>query len=96
MLALALQATKMAWESYKERFSEYQPKATWQGRRHADVQFKVKGVTLRGSFDLEPGGIALDLEVPLVFRPFKKKAIGAIEREIQKWIEKAEKGELDD
>lgn len=92
---LAEKATKRAWESYKERFAEYSPQATWQGHRHADVQFTVKGVKLKGTFDLEPGGIALDLEVPLLLRPFKAKAIDAIEREIQKWIAKAEAGELE-
>jgi hypothetical protein len=32
--------------------------------------------------------------VPLVFRPFRGKALEIIEREARVWLEKAKKGEL--
>jgi hypothetical protein len=92
--SLAKQATLRAWESYQTRFSEYSPTATWVTDDRADVTFRVKGVTLRGALDLEPGGIGLELEVPFLFRPFKKIAIAKIESEIRTWIGKAERGEL--
>lgn len=90
----ARKAADKAWEAYSERYSKYHPKATWTSDTHADIQFTVKGMTLDGSLDLEPGGIALELDVPFVFRVFKKQAIGVIEKEIQHWIDKAKAGEL--
>ncbi len=89
-------ATTKAWESYSQRFEKYSPTADWTSDKHADVSFTVKGVTLTGTLDLEPGGVALDLDVPFVFRPFKKKAMGVVEEEIEKWIAKARNGELDE
>ena len=93
--ATAKKAAEKAWEAYSEKYAKYHPKATWTSDTHADIQFSVKGMTLKGALDLEPKGIAMDLEVPFVLRVFKKQAIDVIEREIQKWIDKAKAGELD-
>jgi hypothetical protein len=91
---LAKQATLKAWESYQTRFAKYTPTATWVTDDRADVTFRVKGVTLRGSLGVEPSGIALDLDVPFVFLAFKKLAVAKIEEEIRTWLGKAERGEL--
>ena len=87
--------TDKAWEAYSKRFSEYQPTATWTSDTHADVTFNVKGVTLRGSLDLVPDAIEMDLSVPFIFRPFKGKALGLVEREVRAWLAKEKAGELD-
>jgi len=92
---LAKKATEKAWASYSERFAKYEPTSNWTSETHSDVSFTVKGVTLNGSLDLEPGGVALDLDVPFIFKPFKNKAMGVVEEEIKDWVKKAEAGELD-
>ena len=38
--------------------------------------------------------IELELDVPFLFRPFRKQAIRVIEEEVQEWIEKAKAGDL--
>ncbi len=91
---LARKATDKAWEAYQTKYAKYSPTAEWKSDSHADVAFTVKGVKLNGSLELEPNAIALDLDVPLLFRPFKKKAMGVVENEIQNWIKKAERGEI--
>ena len=90
----AKKAAMAAWAAYSERFAKYSPSADWTTETHANVAFHVKGVTLKGTLDLEPKGIGLELNVPFLFRPFQKKAIDVIEREIRSWVEKAEAGEL--
>ena len=92
--ATARKVTDQAWASYQERYSQYQPQANWTSETHADVQFSVKGVTLKGSIDLEPKAVALDLDVPFLLRPFKGQAIAVIEREIRVWIDKANAGQV--
>jgi len=94
--ATARRAAEKAYDSYKERFAEYKPTADWTSERHCDVTFTVKGIRLAGTIDLEDDGIHMDLDVPLVFRPFKKRALGLVEKEIATWIGKAERGELDE
>ena len=83
-----------AFASYKERFAHYHPNAKWVSDTRAEITFKVKGVALTGELEVNERDIEMDLEVPFVLRPFKGKAIGLIEEEIQKWVAKAKSGEL--
>jgi hypothetical protein len=92
---LARKTCKKAIESYAERFENYEPTSVWSNEDRADIAFNAKGVKLNGSIVLSPGEIALALEVPFLFRPFKKKAINIIDNQIRTWIEKAGAGELD-
>ncbi len=94
--AMARKATDKAFAAYQERFSEYSPTANWVSDERAEISFNAKGIKLDGAIELRPGEIGLELDVPMLFRPFKKKALGVIEEQIQVWIGKAEAGELDE
>lgn len=93
--ALAKKATLKAFESYAERFSEYNPTADWISDSKANISFNAKGIKLDGVLELVPRGILLDMSVPFAFKLFQKKAIGVIEEEIKRWIERARNGEFD-
>lgn len=90
----AKKAAQKAWEAYSERFSEYNPQANWTSDTHADISFRAKGIHLKGSLELPPGEIVMDLDVPFVLRMFQKKAVEVIDREIKHWVGKAKAGEL--
>lgn len=92
--ATARLAAEKAYAAYSKEYAEYSPTADWTSDTHCDVTFTVKKVTLEGTMKLEPGKILMDLNVPLLFRPFKKLALGYVEKEIRVWIEKARRGEL--
>lgn len=92
--ALAKKATVAAFDAYKERFGKYNPTATWVSENKADISFGVKGMTLNGTIEVTPKSVDMDLDVPLVLKPFKGKALGVIEEEINKWVKKAKAGEL--
>lgn len=94
--ALAKKATQKAFESYQERFAEYNPTANWVTDQRAEIGFSVKGMTLDGAVEIHPGEIHLELDVPFIFKPFKKKAMSVIEEQIQLWVAKAKAGELDE
>jgi len=91
---LAKEATVRAFEAYQKRFADYQPKMRWTGERDARIEFTVKGMKLEGSIGILPRAIELDLEVPFLFRVFKGKAIGVIDREVRTWLDKAKRGEF--
>ncbi len=93
-LATAKKVAQKAFDSYAQRFAEYSPTANWTSDTRCEVGFTVKGVSLSGTLELAEGEIQMDLDVPFIFRPFKKKALGVIEREVRGWIEKAEAGEI--
>ncbi len=83
-----------ALESYKHEYSQYRPAYHWPRPSRADLSFVVKGVKLTGSVQLLKGAMALELEVPFLFRPFRRQAIGLIEREIKTWIARVKAGEV--
>ena len=83
-----------ALDSYRARFPDARPTVTWTDPKTAELTFNIKGVKLNGSVELEPGAIAVDLDVPFLFRPFKGKAIAVVEEEIRKWIAEAHAGRV--
>lgn len=93
---LARRVTRKALESYRERFQEYSPAGRWLNDDHAQVQFTVLGRTLTGSVEVLARDVALELEVPLVFRPFRGVALKVIEDEIQQWIVQARAGKFNE
>lgn len=94
-VATAKKATEKAFAGYKERFADYNPTADWVADNRAEIGFSAKGVKLDGAVEIHPGEIHLELDVPLLFRPFRKKALAIIEEQIQLWVGKAKNGELD-
>ena len=91
---IARLATDAALNSYRERFSEYNPVVSWHDDKKASVSFKVKGMTLKGNFELTAAKILMELKVPLALKLFQKKALAVIEREIEQWVERARQGEF--
>lgn len=89
-------ATKKALDVYQEKFSEYEAKAVWPSENHADVSFVALGKKLEGTIDLNDKTIDLELDVPFLMKPFQGKAMDIIQKEITKWLGKAERGELEE
>lgn len=92
---LAKLAAERAFASYREKYANYNPVLTWISDERAKASFSAKGVTLNGTVELLPKSIAFDLDVPFLLRPFKKKAMDIMDRELNHWIAKAKAGELD-
>jgi Putative polyhydroxyalkanoic acid system protein (PHA_gran_rgn) len=90
----AKRATDRAFEEYERRYPDYEPSLSWTDDRHADVGFNAKGIKLGGTLVIDERKIALELDVPFLFRPFQKKALEVIDREVRVWLAKARAGEL--
>ena len=91
---LAKKAADSALQAYRARFPDYDPQVVWTGDKTAEVTFKALGSTLKGSFEILDKSIEMDMEVPLLMRPFKSKAIAVVEEKIRDWIGKAKDGQL--
>jgi hypothetical protein len=92
--ATAKRVADRAFAEYRNRYPDYAPSLSWVNDRRADVAFNAKGVKLNGAMEIDPGAINLELDVPFLFRPFQKKAIEVIDREVRTWLDKAKNGEL--
>jgi hypothetical protein len=88
----AKRVAEAAWNSYSARFANYSPTCQWEDQHKANIGFNVKGVSLKGSLEVNERDIALDLDVPFLLRPFKGQALKVIEEEIRTWIAKSKAG----
>ena len=93
-LATAKKVTDHAFAAYRTQFASYEPTLRWVSERRAEIGFNAKGIRLSGAFDMQPTAIAVDLDVPFLLRPFQKRAIDIIEREVKHWVAKAHAGEI--
>ncbi len=93
-LPLAKKAADKALEVYAGRFAEFDPQIAWLTERTAEVTFKALGATLKGSFAISDNDIAMEMDVPMLMRPFRAKAMEVVEQKIREWIDKAKNGEL--
>lgn len=93
-IEVAKQAAENALAAYSERFSDYNPTVTWPTETNAQVSFKIKTLVLSGQFETLPEEISIEMEVPLMLRPFRAKALEVVEREIRQWLDKAAAGSL--
>ncbi len=93
---LAKKAMDKAIEAYTQRFEKYNPEANWVEDDKVEVGFSAKGVSVDGTIELNDEDMVIDLDVPFLLKPFKSKAVGVIEEEINKWVGKAKEGELDE
>jgi hypothetical protein len=91
---MAKKVAVQAAERYTAKFAKYDACVDWCSDTQATITFKVKGVKAAASIDLQPGQIEADMDVPLLLRPFKKMALNAVEDTFQKWIDRANRGEL--
>jgi hypothetical protein len=83
-----------ALSSYQKRFSDYSPQVVWKDPTRAEITFSVKGFSLAGSLAVSARAFTLELDVPLILRPFQGQAMTVIEKEIQAWIKKAKSGTM--
>ena len=91
---LAKKAADAALQEYRRKFPDYDPQVTWSDDKTAQVALKAKGMSLKGIFEIQSDAVAIDMDVPLLLRPFKAKAMEVIEDEIRTWIGKAKNGAL--
>ncbi|MGB5810299.1 MAG: polyhydroxyalkanoic acid system family protein [Polyangiales bacterium] len=93
---LAHKAAQKAADYYTEKWAKYNAQTNWVGEDRAEISFRVKGVDVAATLDMQPGQIVVGMQkVPLLLRPFKKQALDVVQRTMTKWIEKAKNGELD-
>ena len=92
--ATAKQVADRAFAEYRSRYPDYEPSLRWSSDRRADVSFNAKGIRMNGSMEIAERAIVMDLDVPLLLRPFRGKALEVIEREVRVWIAKAKAGQL--
>ena len=93
---LAKKAADKAAEHYTKKWEKYDAKSTWVTDDKAEITFRVKGVNVAATVEMQPGQAVIEMQkVPLLLRPFKNMALDVVQRTMEKWMERAKNGELD-
>jgi hypothetical protein len=93
-IPMARKAADAALAHYSERFPDFAPDVTWTTDTTAEVVFRAKGMSINGMFEVVKDAVHMDIEVPLLLRPFRAKAIEVVEAEIVRWIARAKAGKI--
>lgn len=93
--ALSRKAIERAMDAYRARFVDYEPRFQWTGDDRGEFSFRAMGVTLHGQIVVRDRAVDVDMHVPLLFRVFQGKAMRVIEDQVNLWVGKARRGEID-
>jgi hypothetical protein len=88
-LAAARGIADRAFAEYSTRFARYTPTLRWVTEHRGEASFTAAGYTLTGSIEIAENKITLNLDVPLLLRPFKKIAVDIVDREVKRWLDQA-------
>lgn len=83
-----------AYEAYRQRLEKHDPTLTWDGDSRAKIGFSVMGKELITDVAIDEQMLHITGKVPFLFKPFEKKILGVVAGEVEKWLERARKGEI--
>ncbi|MCX4246630.1 polyhydroxyalkanoic acid system family protein [Paraliomyxa miuraensis] len=83
-----------AYGAYEERLSDYKPKLHWEADDRATIAFTVMSQKIDAAVEFDDDELRIDGKVPFLFKPFQKKIEDVLGREMDKWLDKARKGEV--
>ena len=88
------EVVEKAYGSYKDKLADYSPQLTWVDDTKARIGFKVLGKSIEVFLTVTAKTVEMTGDLPFMFRPFQKKIVSVVGREVEKWIDKAKAGEL--
>jgi hypothetical protein len=90
----ARRLVERAYRSYQSRYPAAQIALVWESDNLASVEFGVRGFRFQGRVTLRPGTLELGLQLPMVFRVFRDRAVQRIDEEARRWVLLAHQDQL--
>src|SRR4051794_39555199 len=84
----AANAVKQAFQHYHRRYPNYGLDLAWTGPFSATLSFRAKGLAIRCDLAIEPDAVEVEVDLPLILRPFQGRVKTLAEREARVWIER--------
>lgn len=82
----AKRAIEAAFGEYSQRFAGFAPQLQWLAPEHAQVSFQALGKRIVAQVRVLDRALEIEMDVPLMARPFQGRATAAIEREVGRWV----------
>lgn len=92
---LARLVTRKALDSYVQRYPEFKPTGRWTSPDRAEFQLSALGAKVNGVIVVAAGSVDLDIDVPLIIEPFRKKVTAMVDEEVSLWLKWAAEGRFD-
>lgn len=83
-----------AYEAYRERLADHNPKLEWVTEDQARVSFTILSKSLASNFKVDGDSVVVEGDIPFIFRPFRAKIENVLREEVEKWASKARAGEI--
>lgn len=80
------QLIERAFAYYESRHPKYEPTLSWLEPNKAELRFNARGLKLGARLEIQPGEAIVEMDVPLLLRPFQGAARQVIDREITRWL----------
>ncbi len=74
-------------DTYKEHYKEYEMQANWTGDDTAEIDMCISGRNIKGQVKVCDDCYEVDMDLPLFFRPFKKRIRKGMDEEVERWTE---------
>ncbi len=85
-VADAKRAIETAFGEYSKRYAGFAPQLQWLEPELAQVGFQALGRKIVAQVRVRDRALEIDMDVPLLARPFAGKATAAIDREVARWV----------
>lgn len=82
----AKRAIEAAFTEYSRRFAGFAPQMQWRTPELAQVGFTALGRKIEAQVRVLDRALEVDIDVPLLARPFLGRAKAAIDREVARWV----------
>jgi hypothetical protein len=82
----AKRAIETALGEYSQRFAGFSPQLQWLQPEQAQVSFQALGRRIAAQVRVLDGALEIEMDVPLMARPFLGRAKAAIDREVARWV----------
>lgn len=75
-----------AFAHYRDRYPKYEPTLKWTEPHRGEIVVSVRGYKLKGRIELAPAAAVIEMDVPMLLRPFQSAALRTIDREATRWL----------
>ncbi len=73
--------------AYRQNYAEYDVATSWLDAETAEVGFKVSGTRIGGRITVCDDCYDIDVRVPWIFRPFRRKITATVDEEFRRWLQ---------
>lgn len=73
--------------TYRDHYAEYEVRTDWADAETAEVDFTITGRKIGGQIRVCEDCYDIEVDVPWIFRPFRRRIVATVDREFRRWLD---------